>query len=392
MNILVLAPHDFYIDRGTPMDVDILVRALSGQGHRVDLLVYARGADRSYPGVTIHRARAPRWLHPHGPGFSIRKLLTNLWFFASARRLARSNSYDIVHAGEEAAFMAMWLKWRRDLPYVYDMDSSVAQQTVEKLPWLRPLSPVLDWFERRAIREALAAAPVCNALADLARASGAAHVETLHDISQLPSSPPASAGELRRELGIEGPVLMYVGNFQEYQGVDLLLEAFKVAVERNCEAHLVLAGGSDRHIAAYRRKAERLGVSNRTHFIGHWPADRLGELLAEADVVTSPRVRGVNTPMKVFPYMHSGRTLLATDLPTHSQILTPEVARLAPPEPEAFGQAIVELMNDAAQRERLGRAGREFVERDHVYDAHERRVDDLYRYVESRLSNGTGAA
>jgi len=185
---------------------------------------------------------------------------------------------------------------------------------------------------------------------------------------------------------------MYVGNFQKYQGVDLLLEAFRVAVERGCEAHLVLAGGSDRHITAYRRRAGRLGLSDRTHFIGHWPAERLGELLAEADVVTSPRIRGVNTPMKVFPYMHSGRTLLATDLPTHSQILTREVARLAPPEPEAFGRAIVELMGDEELRERLGRAGREFVEREHVYDAHQRRVDDLYRYVESWLTtNGAGA-
>lgn len=392
MNILVLAPHDFYIDRGTPMDVDILVRALSGQGHRVDLVVYARGADRSYPGVTIHRAPAPRWLHPRGPGFSIRKLLTNLWFFAAARRLARDNRYEVVHAGEESVFMAMWLKWRRGLPYVYDMDSSVAQQTIEKLPWLRPLAPVLDWCERRAIRGALAAAPVCNALADLARAAGAFHVETLHDISQLPPRASEEAGELRRELGINGPVLMYVGNFQKYQGVDLLLEAFRVALELGSEAHLVLAGGSDQHITAYRRKAERLGLSGRTHFIGHWPAERLGELLAEADVVTSPRIRGVNTPMKIFPYMHSGRTLLATDLPTHSQILTADVARLAPPEPEAFGQAIIELMDDEALRERLGRAGRAFVERDHVYEAHVRRVDRLYEYVESRLAtNGAGA-
>lgn len=392
MKILVLAPHDFYIHRGTPMAVDILVRALSGLGHRVDLVVYARGADRSYPGVTIHRARAPRWLHPRGPGFSIRKVLTDLWLFATVMRLTRDNSYDVVHAGEETAFMAMWLKWSQDLPYVYDMDSSVSQQTVEQMPWLRPLLPVLDWFERQAIRGALAAAPVCNALADLARASGAVHVETLHDISQLPPRPADPAGELRRELGIDSPVLMYVGNFQRYQGVDLLLESFRVAVDRGCEAHLVLAGGSDQHITAYRSKAEHLGLADRTHFIGRWPVERLDELLAEADVVTSPRIYGVNTPMKVFPYMHSGRTLLATDLPTHTQILTSEVARLAPPEPEAFGRAIVELMEDEALRARLGQAGREFVERDHVYEAHERRVDRLYDYVESRLAtNGAGA-
>lgn len=385
MKILLLAPHEFYIDRGTPMDVDILARALSARGYRIDLVVYARGEDRSYPGVAIHRARAPHWLHPRGPGFSLRKLVTNLWFFATATQLARWHEYDVVHAGEEAVFMAMWFKWRRGVPYVYDMDSSVAQQMVEKLPWLRPLAPLLDWFERRAIKGALAAAPVCNALADLARTSGATHVVTLHDISQLEPAAANGDGGVRRELAIDAPLLMYVGNFQEYQGVDLLLEGFRIAVERGCAAHLVLAGGSDRHIAAYRRKASRLGLDGRAHFIGRWPAERLGDLLAEADVVASPRIRGVNTPMKVFPYLHSGRTLLATDLPTHNQILTPEVARLAPPEPEAFAEAILELMRDESLRERLGQAGREFVESDHVYDSHQRRVDRLYGYVEQQV-------
>lgn len=385
MNVLLLAPHDFYIDRGSPMDVDILSRALSVRGYRIDLVTYARGEDRHYPGLAIHRGRAPRWLHPRGPGFSVRKLLTNLWFFSAARRLARRNRYDVVHAGEEAVFMAMWLSRRRGIPYVYDMDSSVAQQLVEKLPWLRLLAPLFDWFERRAIRGAVAVAPVCNALADLARAAGAVHVVTLHDISQLDPRDGGTRSGLRQELGIDAPVLMYVGNFQAYQGVDLLLESFRVAQERGCRAHLVLAGGSDRHIAAYRRKADDLGINGRTHFIGRWPADRLGELLAEADVVASPRIRGVNTPMKVFPYLHSGRTLLATDLPTHNQILTPEIARLAPPDPESFGEAILELMADEELRERLGRAGHEFVERDHVYEAHQRRVDQLYDYLETQL-------
>jgi glycosyltransferase involved in cell wall biosynthesis len=386
MRILLLAPHDFYIDRGTPMDVDLLARALCARGHRVDLVVYARGEDRAYPGLTILRSRAPRWLHPPDPGFSLRKLLTNLWFFAAARRLVRRNNYDVVHADEEAVFMAMWFRGRRDLPYVYDMDSSVAQQMIESMPWLRPVSSLFDWLERRAIRGALATAPVCNALADLARAAGAAHVVTLYDISQLEPQEPSRNGGLRRELGIDAPVLMYVGNFQKYQGVDLLLEGFRIAVERGCPAHLVLAGGSARLIAAYRQKADGLGLDRRVHFIGPWPAERLGELLAEADVVASPRIRGLNTPMKVFPYLHSGRTLLATDLPTHSQIVTPEIARLARPEPEEFGRAILELMRDEPLRARLGKAAREFVERGHVYAAHQRRVDQLYEYVEAQVA------
>lgn len=387
LRILVLAPHDFYIDRGTPMDVDILVRALSARGYTMDLVTYRAGEDRDYPGLTIHRAATPAWMRPKGPGFSIRKLLSNVAVFLAARRLVKRHEYDVVHAGEEAVFMAIWFRWWKRLPYVYDMDSSVAQQMVEKMPWLKPLAPVFDWFEHRAIRGALAVAPVCNALADLARDRGAAHVVTLHDISQLRPGNNRESGWLRESLDIDGRVLMYVGNFQPYQGVDLLVEAFHVALRRGCEAHLVVAGGSEAKIAQYEARVESLGITDRVHFIGHWPAARLGELLAEADVVTSSRTTGVNTPMKVFPYLHSGRALLATDLPTHNQILTHEVARLAPADAEGFGEAIIELIEDEELRDRLGRSGRAFVERDHVFDAHQRRVDALYEYVEARVAS-----
>ncbi|MBT8488181.1 MAG: glycosyl transferase family 1, partial [Gemmatimonadetes bacterium] len=90
MKILVLAPHAFYIDRGTPIDVDLLLRALSLRGDEVDVAVYPEGEDRSYPNVTVHRVggREPDQLIR--PGFSLRKLTNDLRFFFMAWKLVRS--------------------------------------------------------------------------------------------------------------------------------------------------------------------------------------------------------------------------------------------------------------------------------------------------------------
>jgi glycosyltransferase involved in cell wall biosynthesis len=96
-------------------------------------------------------------------------------------------------------------------------------------------------------------------------------------------------------------------------------------------------------------------------------------------------MKGINTPMKVFPYLHSGLPVLVTDLPTHTQILDDSVAMLAPPEPEGFAEAIVSLARDAELRQRLGEAGRAFVEGDHTFDAHVRRVHQLYDFLEEDL-------
>ena len=59
MRILLLAPHPFYQERGTPIAVNLLLQALSGLGYQVDVLTYPEGSEVSYPGVTLHRIRRP---------------------------------------------------------------------------------------------------------------------------------------------------------------------------------------------------------------------------------------------------------------------------------------------------------------------------------------------
>ncbi len=394
MKILVLAPHAYYVDRGTPIDLDILLRALSnqrdehGQPHDIHAAVYHEGQNRDYPHVTIHRIDAPPSLANIGPGFSAKKLKADRLLFKLARKLVADLKPDILHAGEEAVFMARYFKLRRGIPYIYDMDSSIAQQMVEKKPKLRFIAPLFNLAERHAVRHALACAPVCHALADLARKHGSKHLETLHDISQLADPDRPRKGWLAEKLNLPGdrPVLMYVGNFEKYQGVDLLLEGFVHAIHHyHADVELVIAGGTDAGIADSTAKAQALDIADRTHFLGRWPADRLDELLAEAHILTAPRTMGVNTPQKIFPYLHSGRAVLLTDLPTHTQIVDATLCALAKPNPADFGQAIAQLAADPRKRETLGVAGRAFVEANHTFDAHQRRVDALYQHVAKQL-------
>ncbi len=396
MKILVIAPHAFYVDRGTPIDLDILLRALSERGDEVHAAVYHEGVDRTYPNVTLHRIDAPPTLKDIGPGFSGKKLKADRLLFKLARKLVKDVKPDVIHAGEEAVFMARYFKATAGIPYVYDMDSSIAQQMVEKKAKLKPFAGFFNVCEKKAVQGALACAPVCHALADLARKHGAKHIETLHDISQLADPNREPTGFLREKLDLpaDRPILMYVGNFEKYQGVDLLLEGFAHARSKDADVELVIAGGNDADIETYTQKSRDLNVADRTHFLGRWPADQLDELLAEADILTAPRIKGINTPQKIFPYMHSGKAVLLTDLPTHSQIVDGRVCELAPADPQGFGDAIAQLAADPQRREQLGLAGRAFIEANHTYAAHRRRVDALYDYVaaEFGLSAAPGGA
>ena len=73
MKILLIAPQPFFEERGTPIAVDLMLKALSERGDEVDLLTFHVGADRRHPGVTVTRSRPPFAPGAIPPGFSWKK-------------------------------------------------------------------------------------------------------------------------------------------------------------------------------------------------------------------------------------------------------------------------------------------------------------------------------
>lgn len=387
MRVLLLAPHPFYQDRGTPIDVHLVLRVLSERPRTtVDVVTYHEGEDVDLPNVHLHRSQQLPGLDDIRPGFSMKKVVADILLFFKAWRLVRENDYDLVHAGEEAVFFAMFFRGMYDLPYAYDLDSSIAQQLVEQKPSLVAFSAMFDWMERQAVQGSLINFPVCNALAELCRENGSKKTVTLHDISQLGDPDDAEPERLRREIDADGPVFLYVGNLEPYQGIDLLLASFQMAQRRDPALTLVIIGGSAEDIEHYRGRAVELGIEKNTVFLGPRPFDHLGDYLAGANVLVCPRIEGINTPMKIFPYLHSGRPVLATDLRTHNQILTDDEAFLAPANAEGFAKGMLRLAHDPSLRERLGRNGRAFVERNHTFEAHRERLNEAYDWIEEKLA------
>lgn len=384
MKILQLAPHPFFVERGTPIDVSLVLRVLSERENTsVDILVYNEGVDMNLPGIKIYRIPNLKFLKNVRPGYSNKKLLCDFFMLIEAWKLIKNNKYDLIHAGEEAVFIAMLFKFLYKIPYVYDLDSSVAQQLVEKKPLLKFLSPIFTWLETKAIQDSVVNLPVCNALAELCEKSGSRKTVTIHDISQLKNPGAESTGFLKKELSLDKFILLYVGNLEPYQGIDLLLESFQVACMKTEKIDLVVIGGVEEDINFYKEKTRRLNINHRTHFLGPKPFDKLDKYLAEADIIACPRIRGINTPMKIFPYLHSGRAVIATDLYTHNQILTKNEAYLAPATPKGFAEGIIELVENENLRLEFGKNGYAFVEKNHTYAAHKKRLLGVYDWIEN---------
>ena len=87
MRVLILAPHPFYQERGTPIAVDLLIRALTERGDVVDLLTYHEGGDRTYERFQIYRIRPVPAVNNLRPGFSAKKNLLRYFHVFSFYRI-----------------------------------------------------------------------------------------------------------------------------------------------------------------------------------------------------------------------------------------------------------------------------------------------------------------
>jgi glycosyltransferase involved in cell wall biosynthesis len=181
---------------------------------------------------------------------------------------------------------------------------------------------------------------------------------------------------------------MYVGNLEYYQGIDLLLEGFQHAVGRVPHARLVIVGGQEDDIIRYRARAAELGIRPAVHFLGPRPVSALAELLGEADVLVSPRLKGLNTPMKIYSYLDSGTAVLATKLRTHTQVLDERTALLVDPEPVALGDGLATLLANPSLRRRLAREAKEYVQREFTPEAAGRKLDAFYTSIEALAAGG----
>jgi glycosyltransferase involved in cell wall biosynthesis len=387
MKILLLAPHPFFQQRGTPIAERMLLEVLTAHGHQVDVLTFPEGEDVDLPGCRILRIPRPPFSRNVRPGFSAKKLACDAVMLAKSLSLVRRNRYDVVHAVEESAFMALAARKLFGTPYVYDMDSGLARQMTDRFPALAHVRGLLESCETGAVRGAVATLAVCKSLEDQARAC---HPEGLiariEDVSLL-----ANVGEEGEEADdlpadLNGhPIVMYVGNLEAYQGIDLLLEGFRRALPEVPEARLVVIGGSAGDVAAYRGRCAALGLNGSVHLAGPRPVEKLGAYLRRATVLVSPRVHGDNTPMKVYSYLDSGRALVATRLPTHTQVLTDEIACLVEPDPDSMARGLTALLSDRERRERLAANAKDYAARELTRDAFERKLLRFYDSVAQKI-------
>jgi glycosyltransferase involved in cell wall biosynthesis len=180
------------------------------------------------------------------------------------------------------------------------------------------------------------------------------------DLENITAAPDALPPELAARLDAAvGPLVVFVGNFKPWHGLDLLLDAFAGVADPT--ARLLLVGdGPER--AALEGQAARLGLGERLICSGRVPHATVAALLRRADVaVLNPRQTPASlaqSPLKLFEYLAAGLAILGPRTPNIAALVHDEETALlvAPDDAAALRAGLDRLLADSELRARLGQA------------------------------------
>ena len=381
----MLAPEPFFEPRGTPFSEYHRIKALSELGYRIDLVTYPLGADVAIPNLEIHRCARLPFVRRVPVGPSIVKVFLDALLTITATRLAFSRRYAAIHSHEEAGLLGVWLASWLGVPHLYDMHSSLPQQLRNfRYTRLATAQWLFEWVERTMVQRSRVVVTICQELQDTAIALGAGNRARLienvmgGDVEHATLTP-RDALRARYGLDADQPVLLYTGTFEPYQGLDLLTDAATRLHASHPDARVLVVGGTPAQVDAARDRAERAG--SPLVFTGQRPPDEIASFVAACDILVSPRISGTNTPLKIYSYLRSGRPIVATDLRTHTQVLTPETARLVPPDPVALADGMAALIDRPEERTRLAEAARILAESRYSRASYVSRTAAAYAYL-----------
>ena len=341
MKVGIVCPYDWSAPGGVQVHVRDLAVALQRLGHEVSVLAPCDD-DIELPPYVVSAGGAVT-LSYNG---SKAKVAFGPVTTRRVRKWIRKGDFDVLHVHEPLSPSVSILScWAARGPVVATWHSSM--QRSRALAAMYPLAQTaLEKVSARiAVSEAARQTLVEHMGGDAVLIPNGVDCSAFGGVDPLPGWPG------------EGGSLLFLGRIDEpRKGLQVLLEALPAIAERHPQVRLLVAGPGD---VDEFRDALAPEVAARVAFLGLVSEEVKARAFVSADLYVAPNTGGESFGIVLLEAMASGTPVLASDIEAFRRVVDDgrAGATFVNEDPADLARVAVALLDDAAERARLGREG-----------------------------------
>jgi len=365
-------------------------RALKENGFSVSVICPRFKGEKSFEaleGVNIYRyslAPATKGVLSYILEFSYCLVMT---FLLSLKVLFRHN-FDIIHAcNPPDTFFLIGIFYKIfGKKFFYDQHDLCPEVYLSKYGSDRKdfLYRMLLALERATYKTADRVIVTNNSYREIAVSRGRLRPDNIFVVRTGPDKTRIKGFSSREELKKGKRFLVaYLGVMAPQDGVDYLLRAIDIVVNRYKRSDIIFSLiGSGDSINDLKRLRKELSLDDSVVFTGRVPDEALFSYLGTSDVCVAPDPKNPlndkSTMNKILEYMAMAKPIVSFDLKESRYSAGAAALYAAPNDVRDFADKIIELLDDPAKRDRMGKAGYERLKGELSWDYNKKRLIDAY--------------
>ena len=324
-------------------------------------------------------------------GFPYFAFFDSLRFYDACSKLV--SRYNICHEHNGLFCLgAAWACARNGIPYVltFSADPIMELELVG-----RPLKGIHAWVAKKEAKFSFDNArkiicvskPAKQHLIDVWQVESEKIVIMPNGVDVALFGAQYSPTAVRTEFNLDSrPVVCFVGSFQLWHGIDLLVESFAQVLHQIPHSKLLLVGDGPAR-KSIEEKVKNLGIGSSVHITGLVPQRQIPEILSAVDVAVIPYPELPNelwfSPLKLYEYMAAGKAIVASSSGQIAEVIHDgENGRLVTPgKIDELAKVIVRLLNNPDEREWIGKNAHKQAVEKHSWDRYIKHLEEIYQSV-----------
>jgi glycosyltransferase involved in cell wall biosynthesis len=188
------------------------------------------------------------------------------------------------------------------------------------------------------------------------------------------------------EVEVEDTIffLGVLDEFHKYKGLDYLLEALKLVKKEITRVKLRI-GGAGKLLEYYKGRAVSLGLVEHVDFLGHVPRDKTPEYYRECNLFALPSISAAQEGfgMVLLEAMACGKPIVGTSVAGVAEDVRKHNAGIIiePKDPAALAEAVIGILQDKEEAEKMGAKGRRLVEEKYAWSSVASKIEGIYQGI-----------